>query len=81
LISPVSPPPELPLLGTADVCFSIRETYEYRAEPIKTTKIPIPFMVVIGVAKIIVEMAIIRTCFTFAAMLGKRTKVMELVVS
>lgn len=50
-------------------CFSKTDTYEYRAEPIRTTRIPKPFIRVIGVAKIIVEMAIIRTCFTFAAML------------
>lgn len=52
-----------------EVCFSNRDTYEYLADPINTTAMPNPFIKVIGVAKIMVEMAIMSTCLTLAAML------------
>jgi len=64
-----------------DCDFSISDTYEYRADPTKTTIIPLPFNGEIGVAKTIVEMAIINTCFTFPAIHKVRGEVSLLAIS
>lgn len=63
--------------GAGDPCFSTSDTYEYLADPMSTTTIPKPFMKAIGVAKMMVEMAIIRTCFTLAAMLREGNVIVE----
>mmetsp|Transcript_24840 Transcript_24840/g.68799 ORF Transcript_24840/g.68799 Transcript_24840/m.68799 type:complete len:210 (+) Transcript_24840:126-755(+) len=47
--------------------FSITDTYEYRAEPINTTTIPAPLSGEMSTLNKTVDMAIINTCLTFAA--------------
>jgi len=50
----------------------LREIQEYNIDPMSTTTIPIAFKGKIGVEKIIVDIIIISTCFTFPAMVSVR---------